>query len=174
MRPIEKILEDWKKEFGLLGKGKNGPYRYIQFSQKREYLIILVQTLLKEGYVKEDFLNTRIRNLIINACHAPDEALSCSASKIKKSKDITSRDLDYAISEVTPTETVFSTAKLKENAPVVVVPKKTVSAPKLPAYEIDQSKEIKLDTSDMPDVAFAEDLLAELAAIGTIVDRDNE
>jgi hypothetical protein len=99
MRSIEDTIEEWLAEFGVLGRGKNGPYRYISYSQKKDLLMVLVRTLIEEGHDRETLESVRTANLIINACEAPDGASSRAPSKIKKSKQITASDLKFVLRE---------------------------------------------------------------------------
>ena len=53
MRAIEDVVQEWVAEFGILARGKSGPYRYIEYSQKKDLLMVLIRTLIEEGHSEE-------------------------------------------------------------------------------------------------------------------------
>lgn len=93
MRTIEDIIIEWKAEFGVLARNANGPYRYIDYRQKKDNLMTLVATLIAEGYDEDVIKSTSTVNAIVNGCEAPDGASSREKSKIKKGKQITATQL---------------------------------------------------------------------------------
>ena len=163
MRTIEDIVTEWVHEFGIEGRGKNGPYRYIAFSQKKDLLLTLARTLMDEGYGKEDLKLTSTQNLIVNACEAPDGASSRSLSKIRKSKQITASNWKYVIVEFFRGS--FSThTSQKQNTTIETSPTTVFESPKPveKVLEIDPADRLKIDTSNCAKKVLDTDFLSEI------------
>jgi len=163
LRTLEEIVDEWKGEFGILGRGKNGPYRYIDYSQKKDLLMTLVRTLIDEGYDQNTLKSTRTANLIINACEAPDGASSRSSGKIRKSKQITASNLKFVLTEFF--RGPFSSHNpQQQNATLPPSPQTTFQQPKSKEkiLEIDPTDRIKIDTSDIADNPLDPEFLKEI------------
>ena len=168
LRSIETIIEEWIAEFGILARGKNGPYRYIDYSQKKDLLIILFRTLIDEGYDEQTIKSVKTANLVINACEAPEGASSRSASKIRKSKQITANNIKFVLSEFFRGK--FSTGDVKNQNNADISTKKVEEKP----VDIEPENRIVMDTSDMAETPLDEEILAELAAVGTFLEEDKD
>lgn len=169
MRTIDEAIEDWKTEYGTMAYGKHGAfYRYIDWKVEKNLLLNLAQTLLDEGYTKEDLLgkdgkpNSTIQMKVINACSAPEGASNRSKTKIKKSKDITAKNWKEVLKEffrgsVSSFTLENRVSDIKKEPTFVEKPKSVEKYP-----ELDPKDRIRLDTTGIADAPLDLEFLNEI------------
>ena len=168
MRAVEDIIDDWKAEFGTMAYGKHGQwYRYISWKIEKNLLLNLAQTLIDEGYKKEDLVdednrpNAVILAQVVNGCSAPEGASSRKKSDILKSKRITANNWKEVLKEFF--RGPVSTHIPEDRTPEILEPVREKFKPKATKIpEVDPKDRIKMDTSEMPDIPMDEDFLNQL------------
>jgi hypothetical protein len=175
LRTVEDVILDWKGEFGVLGRSANGPYRYIDYKQKKDLLMILVQTLLDEGYDSDTIQSMSVVNAIVNGCEAPDGASSRTSKAIKKGKQITTSQLkEFVFKEFFRGSVSKHVPEPQNTVPeqtIIELPKKEESKEDLLEKIMNPKNRIKVDANECvdtpPDLAF----LAELGITSPLEDE---
>ena len=154
MRTIEKIIEDWKMEFGLWKGGEWGRYQCIEYKSSKDLILNLAETLKDEGYRKEDLYDEDgeckaiIQMWVVDACHAPKGVKSSrKASAIKITKDMIASHWRIAIERIFnkgPVSTYVPKA-----SPTIETPISTFEKPKKqPEKEPEIEKQFEIDPNE--------------------------
>lgn len=155
MRSIEETAEEWLVEFGRQERGKNGPYRRIEFAEKKDVLLVLVRTLIDEGYGQEILKTQKTINIIINTLEPRDS----NTAAIRKIKEIHCKDVKWALNEFF--RGGFSKVVKTEESSNSDVPKE--GTPEFEQYIADLDKDkIKIDAPPIKGSALDLDFLNEL------------
>lgn len=136
--------------------------------------MLLIRTLIDEGYTEEDLKSLRTSNMVVNACEAPEGASSRSSGKIRKSKQITASNLKFVLTEFF--RGPFSAHTLESKNTTVSSLKQTTfeEIKKEKPIEIDPKDRIKMDTSDMAQAELDLDFLSELGVAEEFADKKDE
>jgi hypothetical protein len=158
LRPIDEIIDDWLIEYGILKRGKWGHYRCIPFTENKDLVLNLVQTLKDEGYTKEE-LSKGINQLkVVNACEAPEGASNRTFKSIKKTKDMTANNWRNAIKENFRGQVSVFVPKEPPKKESYEVPREVSEKP----LELEPKDRIKVITLDCDETPPDLDFYAEL------------
>lgn len=159
MRSVQDIIDDWKHEVGLQRSGKSGSYRVIPFQGKMDLLLALAQTMIDEGHPEEVIRSLNTRNLICNACAAPDAA---NIKNNKKIKQITGEQWKEALKEFYRGPVSQFRPKEPEKS-YAVTPIEEATQKKMSIEDIMNPKNrIVIDTSQYSDMKLDLDFLKEM------------
>jgi len=167
---IDEIIADWAAKCSVELTNKNGhPYWGIPSgSSRRECFLDLIQTLLDQGWKKEEIKTDGVRAKVVNTCW-PDKERSISAKELRTSKAATANLWEQTVRTVTGIEI----SKYVNN---YVVPTPPVSVPLKESKEEvlekimnpkDRVKVISSCADTPPDLNF-------LAELGVLPDLENE
>ena len=174
------IIEGWHSDCADIRFSDAGtPMEIIPNSRMMESLKILAKTLRDEhGLTYEEIDSHSISIMIVDTCWDEDVIRKISTADIRRAKKNLSKLWDKVIHN--PNFSGIKIATLDESEKVVAVKKET-SAPKItpkvePKVEpklpdLDPKDRIVMDTSDMADVPFDDEILAELAAVGVSLEE---
>lgn len=168
MRTVEDILADWKIARGELKQGKSCEYFQMNWKNELEHYSALINTLLDEGYKKEDLLNENgkanphIMVRVVGEMVYSGDGTKFTKSEIIKKKDERAKKWETALKVAFP-------GKVSEPS-IVKKPAKKSS----PIIDESAKNTIVLDSSDMAPVPFDEEIMAELAAMDAKMDGNNE
>lgn len=164
--PIDRIIRAWKDEFGLSRTSETG-VSYIVIKTSIENLRILARTMMDSGYTFEELDDYRTSVKIADICWRDDKIIKMSMSAIQKAKISLTNDWHQVISAKE-----FSGIEMSKVDPKIE--SKAEPTKKSKPIEIEPKNRIKMDTSDMAEVPFDDEILAELAAIGTFLKEEDE
>jgi len=102
---IDEIIGDWAAKCSVELTNKNGhPYWGIPSgSSRRECFLDLIQTLLDQGWKKEEIKTDGVRAKVVNTCW-PDKERSISAKELRTSKAATANIWEQTVRTVTGIE----------------------------------------------------------------------
>lgn len=167
MRTVDDILIDWKIARGDLKQGKSCEYFQMNWKNELEHYSALINTLLDEGYAKEDLINETgkansiVRMKVVNEMVYSGEGTRFTKSELIKCKDERAKKWEMALKVAFPGKT-SAPSVAKKTIPVKQSNEATIKE--------DDKNIIIMDTSDMAPVPFDEEFLARLAALDAIVD----
>lgn len=170
MRTLEDILVDWKVARGTLKQGKSCEYFQMDWKNELENYSALINTLLDEGYKKEDLINengkanTIVRMKVVNEMVYSGEGTKFTKSELIKCKDERAKKWELSLKVAFPGK--ISAPSVNKKPPKPKSNETTISE-----YE---KNTIVMDTSDMAPVPFDEEILAELAALDAKLDYNHE
>jgi hypothetical protein len=170
--PLKSIVDAWHSECAEIRLSDRGtPMPIINPSRMLESLKILAKTLFQNGYSYEEVDSPRVSILIVDKCWKENQIVKMSTVDVRKAKKNLADSWDSIIHSKEFSGIVI--AKLEESEKIVAVQKTEYKKEeKLP--ELDPSDRIKMDTSDLAKPEFDEEILAELAALGTVLEEKYE
>ncbi len=168
MRSLEDIIEDWRIEVGVLKNGRNSTYIHIGFRERRSNILDLVQTMIDEGYSKEEIENVQVRNKVIDTC-TPPEGVPIPAKNIKTWKGMVAAEWRDSLKH-------FFHGPISKHIPKEIVqytePEKPQKAEK--ELELDPKDRLKIDTSGVPDMELDTDFLKNFGLDSSFFGDGNE
>ncbi len=167
-RPSTKsIIGVWHSKFAETFYGEGGTaYLRIPNSVLMEAFWALARTFKKLGFTYEEMSSPYLAKQIVDVCWREDKIRKISVTDIKKAKFSMALDWQQIIDNEEFTGIQICDAEMPDRTVAKVEPKKI--------QEKIESKPIKMDISDMADVPFDNEILAELAAIGTVLEEKDE
>lgn len=166
-RTIEELISNWKYACGLEKVSDRGTsYIVVPIPNRRNHFLDLIETMVNEGLTKEEIKSPSVSTNVVLTCWS-DLIVKMSSKDLKKARDITRSQWEEAIKEF------FAQPISKYRGPDKT---SNISSDSNKEKELDLEPKdrIKLDTSDMPEIPWADDILSELAALGSFVDKKNE
>lgn len=161
---IDDIIAHWKADCGTTRQSERGTsYVVIPLTNRRWHFLNLIQTLLDHGHSKEAVCSASTSTKVVLACW-PEIIEKLSTKELKKCRDITSSQWREALLKVT--HIPISIYKEPEKTQPINKIEKELS------LSLDPLDRIGLDSSDMDEIPWEEDLLSELTNIGSKVKTD--
>ncbi len=161
-KTIEEIISNWKYACGLEKVSDRGTsYIVVPIANRRNHFLDLIETMVNEGLTKEEIKSSAVSTNVVLTCWS-DLIVKMSSKDLKKARDITRSQWEEAIKEFFA-QPISKYKGLNKS-----------SGPNNKELDLEPKDRIKLDTSDMPEIPWADDILSELAALGSFVDKKNE
>ena len=170
LRTVDDILTDWKVARGTLKQGKSCEYFQMDWKNELENYSALINTLLDEGYTKEQLIgksgkaNPHVMVRVVNEMVYSGEGTKFTKSELLKCKSERAKKWELALKIAFPGK-VCAPSVTKKSIDCIQKSQK----PKPDIEEIAKNT-IVMDTSDMAPVPLDEEFLAKLAALDAIVD----
>ncbi len=173
MRTIDCILSDWKVVRGTLKQGKSCEYFQMDWKNELENFSALINTLLDEGYTKDDLINSSgkanpiVRMKVVNEMVYSGDGTKFTKAQLIKCKDERAAKWELALKVAFPG---------KISAPSVTKtpagPAKTPKGPKIEPKGLPPAPvALVMDTSGLPEIEPDYEFLAQLAALDALVDK---
>lgn len=161
---IDDTIDDWKAAVGEIKTSTRGTtYLVVPIPNMRGSFLSLIQTMVDRGYSEEEIKNISVNTKIAKACWS-DLIVKLSSKEIKRNRDISTSIWREALKEFFA-KPISEYVENKKAVSIVKIEKKEV-------FEIDPKDRIKMDTSDMEEVPMDDEILSELASIGTILESE--
>lgn len=163
---IDAIIAVWKANCGETRQSERGTtYVVIPIPDRYGQFLNLIQTMLDNGYSKEEVRSISIRNKVVMACW-PDLIKKISPKDLKKSRLITAKQWEEALDKFSD---IIISKYVEPQKPIVKYETKSYEKPTEKVVEkeleIDPKDRIKMDTSDIPDPELDLDFLNELGEL---------